>query len=121
MTKAIDIIRRASRSERKCIEVPEWEGLKLYFAKLTTADVQSVAERNPKDVIERNMYLMIAKAQDEDGAPAFELGDRHFLNSEADFLVVQRVVNFMFESASVTMDEAKQAIKEDPISAPASE
>jgi len=116
--RSIDVIRRASRTERKMIEVAEWEGLKLYFNKLTTADIQGIADRNPKDTIERNMYLLVSKAQVESGEPAFNVGDLHFLRSEADFMVVQRVINFMFESAVSSVEEAKEAIKEDPISAP---
>jgi hypothetical protein len=120
MTKAIDIIRRATSNERRSIEVPEWENLKLYFTRLSTLDIQSTSERNPKDVIERNIYLLIAKAQLEDGTPAFELGDRHFLLT-ADFMIVQRLIGFMFETASVALEDAKAAIKGDPTSAPASE
>jgi hypothetical protein len=119
--RAIDIIRRASRAERRMLEVPEWEGLKLYFGRLTTGDVQGTAERNPKDMIERNIYLVIAKAQLEDGTPAFNVGDKHHLTHEADFMVTQRVINFMFETASISLAAATEAIKEDPTSAPASE
>jgi hypothetical protein len=51
----------------------------------------------------------------------FTFGDIHFLKTEADFVVLQRVVNFMFESAYASVDASvdakKKEIKTNPPSA----
>src|SRR4051812_43192759 len=117
-TRLIDVVRRSSRNERRLITVPEWENANLYFGKLTTADVQGVADRNPKNTHERNMYLLVAKAELEDGAPAFDIGDLHFLKTEADFMITERLIDFMFQVAVPTVADAKEEIKKDPTSAP---
>lgn len=116
--RAIDVIRRCSVEQRRSIKVPEWEGLELFFGKITVADMQAVEEREPKTPQERNVILVIHKAQDKAGKPVFSFGDMHYLVTEADFVVLQRVWNFMFESA-YTPAEAKEAIKTDPPSASA--
>ena len=119
--RAIDIIRAKSALERRKIEVPEW-GLTFYFGKMTVADMEAVDERRKDDgsitMQQRNMILLVAKAQNEDGSPMFGMGDIMFLKSEADFVVLQRVVNFMFESAyqsiEASVDAKKKEIETNP-------
>jgi hypothetical protein len=125
-TRAIDVIRAKSALERRKIVVPEW-GLTFYFGKMTVADMEAVdARRKEGEEMthqHRNMVLLVAKAQDEDGTPMFGMGDIMFLKSEADFVVLQRVVNFMFESAyqsiEAEVDGKKKEIESNPPSASA--
>lgn len=119
--RAIDVIRAKSALERRKIEVPEW-GLTFYFGKMTVSDMEAVdARRKEGEEMShqhRNMVLLVAKSQNEDGTPMFGMGDIMFLKSEADFVVLQRVVNFMFESAyqsiEAEVDGKKKEIEKNP-------
>jgi hypothetical protein len=82
--------------------------------------MQYVEAREPKDTWERDLILLIHKAQDEDGGPLFAIGDKHYLLTEADFVVVRRVVNFMFLTAMTNkedQEEARAQVATDPTSA----
>jgi hypothetical protein len=114
--RPIDIIRRASASTRRSITVPEWENLTLWFRKVTPADWDAVDVDNEKTAWERSLRLLIRKAELEDGSPAFATGDLYFLQHEAELVVVQRVVNFMFESSFQSVAAAKGALLADPTS-----
>ena len=117
MAKAIDKVRAAFGTAKRKITIPEWENLELYFAPLTTADMQAVAAREPKDYYERNLILVIHKALDADNKPAFQMGDLHYLRSESDYVVLERVIRFMFETAALSEKEATKQIEGDPSSA----
>lgn len=117
--KAIDIIRQASQTARRSIEIPEWRDpdghpLVLWFGRLTAADLQAIEERQPRDHHERNVLLLIHKAQDEGGQPIFEFGDRLALLREADFVVLQRIIAFMFERTYPTVEAAAEALRANP-------
>lgn len=115
-TKPIDRIRKAYRDRRRSIEVPEWDGLELFFSPLTTADVAAADDRMQdrdgkepaKHRHERNIYLLIATAELEDGSPAFRLGDKAFLMTEAEYAVIQRLVGFLY-STSMSADSVEDA------------
>jgi hypothetical protein len=126
--RAIDVIRERSALTRRSIEIPEW-GLTMYFGKMVVADMEAVDERRQDDdekkmtPQERNMILLVSKAQNEDGTPMFRMGDIMFLRTEADFVVLQRVVNFMFETAHTNVEKiaaAKAEIEQRPPLASAS-
>jgi len=113
-TRPIDVIRRCSSSVKRSITIPEWEDLTLYFGKITIADWEGVEAREPKSDMERNIYLLISMAKLENGTPAFATGDKMFLTNEADFTVLQRVINFMFQSVYESVQEAERAVEENP-------
>lgn len=122
-TRAIDVIRAKSVLERRKLEVPEW-GLTFWFGKVTVDDMEAVDNRRDENGQisrqERNLIMLVSKAQAEDGTPMFTMGDVHFLKKEADFVVLQRVINFMFESAYTSLKdvkEKKEAIAANPPSA----
>lgn len=115
-TRPIDVIRRCSSLNRRSITIPEWEDMTLYFGKITVADWDGVEARNPKSDMERNLLLLISMARLEDGTPAFQGGDKMYLEREADFAVLQRVLNFMYEGAYEGLEQAEAAITENPIS-----
>lgn len=115
--RAIDVIRTKSALERRKIEVPEW-GLTFYFGKMTVDDMEAVDARRQDNEErmtpqQRNMILLVSKAQDEEGKPMFAMGDIMFLKKEADFVVLQRIVNFMFESAYVSVEASVDAKKKE--------
>jgi hypothetical protein len=114
--RPIDRVRQHFAGEDRTLTIPEWK-LTLHFGKVTLADIRGVRDRAPKDLNEQNVFLLISKARLDDGQPAFQMGDKHFLMTEADAMVMHRVINFMLEAAYTGVDEAKRAIEADPTSA----
>lgn len=114
--RAIDRIRSASTAARRKIVVPEWGNLELYFDRLTVSDMEAITDQEPKSTFDRNIRLLVHKAKDADGKPVFSSGDVVYIKTEADYLIVQRVIGFMFETAYGTVEEAKEQLREDPIS-----
>lgn len=112
-TRPIDKIRQASRDQRRSIEVEGW-GLELFFRPLTTADIEAVdasmrddgkaPEEHRQD---RRIRLLVEKAELEDGSRAFRPGDIHHLKQEADYVVLQRVIGFMYKAAVPTVEAGK--------------
>lgn len=103
--KLVDRIREvAGAVPRKSIVVPEWDGVELFFTPMTIGDMRAVDERKPKDLHDKNLILLIMKAKYEDGRAAFTMGDKNYLETEADYIVVQRVATFMY---NVAMPEGK--------------
>lgn len=99
VARLVDRIREKNSDGRKSIIVPEWDGVELFFSRMTIGDMRSVKDRSPKDDYDRNLMLLIHKARYADGSPAFTMGDKHYLETEADLPVVQRVIGFMFTVA----------------------
>jgi len=118
--KAIDAIRSAQSNSIRSLVVPEWGDLELFFTKLTIADQEAVEAREPKTPYDRQILMVIHKARDGEGAPLFQMGDAHYLKTEADFLVFQRVVKFMYETAFglvTSVEDAVEQIEANPSSA----
>ena len=113
--KAIDRVRNAYREKRRMIAVPEWENLELYFGPLTVEDVVSVdARTNGKDDrYERNILMLIHKARTKEGKAVFGFGDKKVLMSEADLVVINKIVAFMWENVP-DLEEAREEIEADP-------
>lgn len=117
--RAIDIVRRRSAAARRMVVVPEWEDMQIWFGKLTVSDMEATGDRvsaakQPLTTLERNIVLVIVKAENEDGTPVFAMGDLHFLKTEAEFAVVQRLIDFMFGAALPTAEAEADRIAEDP-------
>lgn len=114
--RPIDRIRRAFRRDAEKVAVPEWE-MDVYFHPLTIADQQAVASivrretGKESDPMEENIQLLILKARDEQGKPLFVGGDAHFLKTEADARVINRVSTLMYLSGSLSQKEAKDAVE----------
>jgi hypothetical protein len=115
--RPIDAVMRALNNNRKCVELPAWGGLKLYFPTLTTSALIAVDERlgtpgegeNPSArKHRRNILLVISLAQLEDGSQAFDFGDEPVLTQRADYATMQQLIVAMFSSAMpASVDEAK--------------
>ena len=122
--KSIDFIEESYTSARRMIEVPEWEEdgkpMQLWFPPLTSADMGKVSEIDAKDRFHENCYLIVLMAENEDGSKRFALGDNVVLRNRADFIVVQRVVNFLYSTHVMSEKEAQKAVEENPTSASAS-
>ena len=108
MARAIDKVRASYNVAKRQLLVPEWDNLELWFGRLTITDMQAILAREPKDTYEQDCMLLIHKAMDAEGKPAFQMGDLHYLKTEADYLVVRRVTAFMYESTAATPKEAEQ-------------
>ncbi|HLE03972.1 MAG TPA: hypothetical protein VI729_05075 [Anaerolineales bacterium] len=119
MAKAIDKVRAAYNAGKRQLVVPEFDNLELWFGQLTTADMQAVLAREPKDSYEQDLLLLIHKAQDADGKPAFQTGDLHYLKTEADYVVLRRVIAFLYSTTALIEQEVKKQIEGDPSSASA--
>lgn len=100
--------------DRREIIVPEWDDMKLYFGKMTISDWDGVEARKPKTDMDRHLYLLIKMARLEDGNPVFQMGDREYLKTEAALPVLQKVINFMYEGVYETVEQAEEAIEENP-------
>jgi|GEM_PF-1209238 len=116
--RPIDLIKKARHNNRRSVEVSEW-GVTLYFTPLTTNDILAVEERmseedgkDPnKNQLEKRVYLLIQKAELEDGSRAFTWGDRIELLESAEWAVLQRVIAFMYASSVSgpgTLEDAKK-------------
>jgi hypothetical protein len=115
-TRPIDVIRRCSSLDRREIVIPEWEDMKLYFGKMTAAAWDGVEARKPKTDMDRHLLLLIKMAMGEDGKPAFNMGDREYLKTEAALPVLQKVINFMYEGVYESVEQAEEAIEGNPCS-----
>lgn len=119
--RAIDSIINATRDKRSSIEVPEWGLPPLYFGPLTTADMDTVAERlKAEDGIDgehkareydRRIALLVLKAEYEDGTRVFEWGDRLALRDHAEWSVMQRVIAKMYSSLIPPGKDAKETMQ----------
>lgn len=114
--RAVDIVLAHSKEERRAIVVPEWDNLELWFGKITVSDLQTVAGLDPRDVHERNLMLLCLKAQDKEGNKLFALGDSPLLKREADWSILQNVVEFMYRKILSSKEEAAKKLEEDPTS-----
>lgn len=109
--RPIDVIRRCSSLNNREIVVPEWDGMKLYFGKMTGANWDSVDARSPKTDMDRHLLFLIMMAKQEDGTPAFQTGDKQYLVNEAELSVLQRVIAFMYEGSYKDVAQAEDAIE----------
>ena len=119
MPRAIDKVRSSYQAAKRQYVAPEFDNLEVWFGPLTTADMQAVAAREPKDTYEQDLMLLIHKATDAEGKPAFQMGDLHYLKTEADYLALRRMIGFMYQSTTLSEKEAAKQIAEDPSSASA--
>lgn len=117
--RPIDKIRQATRDKRRSIEVEDWD-LTLYFAPLTTADVEAIDAAMEDDGIDpqknqhdRRIRQLIEKAELEDGTKAFRPGDAHYLKTEADYMTLQRVIGAMYKSTLPMSEEGIDEAKKD--------
>lgn len=115
-TRAIDRIRNSYMGEKKCINVPEWDDLDLWFGPITPSAMEKVDDRDPKTNLDRQMLLLVGMATDEGGKPLFEFGDVKHLRDTTEFTVLQRVFDFML-SSWLDKKDAEKKIKKDPTSA----
>ena len=120
--RAIDVIRKRYMGERRCLVVQEWfdedeypKGLEMWFPPITSNIMGQIEERDPKNHIERQVFLMVLTATDEGGKPLFQMGDIHALAESCEWSVLQRVFEFML-SPWITKEDADKMIKEDPTS-----
>ena len=121
--KSIDFVEESFVSARRLYEVPEWiedkKPMQLWFPPLTSEDMGRLADLESKDRFHENCQLIALLAEHEDGTKRFALGDSMVLRNRADFIVIQRVVNFIYSSHVMTKKEANKAVEEDPTSASA--
>lgn len=116
--RPIDQILQAGRDRRRSVTIPEWGGLELFFAPLTTSDMIAVRERlvdlhgeePAKHEEERRVLLLIQKAQLPDGSKAFDWGDRLHLQ-EADYVGMQKALACMYGNL-LTLEDAKKKSEE---------
>ncbi|HEX7048657.1 MAG TPA: hypothetical protein VF188_00475 [Longimicrobiales bacterium] len=95
----IDRVVARYRDTRRRVEVPEWDVV-LYFGPLTKADILAVEQRMrdedgkepDKHRHEKNILLIVQKAELEDGSKAFRWGDRHTLFEKAEAAVLDRLL-----------------------------
>lgn len=120
MERAIDKIRAAFVQARRQIHVKEW-GLDIYIRRFTMGDIAAVRVLAPDNGDAQNVHLLCRVAEDADSKPLFQLGDFDHLMNGTDYLVVQRVISFMFASTYATLEAAvedqRKQLDTDPPSA----
>lgn len=115
MSKALDRLRAHSGAgERRSVEVPELDGEKVFFSRLTGAIHGKVEEREPSNAIDRNVLLLIFMAEYENGDKVFQPGDRMELMNTIEWSAISRLINFMWEPNFDDGDEAEELIASDP-------
>ena len=118
--KAIDRVRNAYQAKRRSIVVPEWENMELFFGPLTVDDMVSIESRvssngtGEGEQYERSILMLIHKARTKEGTAVFHFGDKKVLMSEADLIVINRVIAFM-SSDVPSLDEARKQVEADPL------
>jgi len=104
--RPIDQIVRAFDNRRRPIEIPKWD-LTLWFGPLVQADLDAVEEREPKSRYERQILLLIMKAELEDGSQAFTWGDKYTLMNKADVVIMNTLVAHMY-GAAIDLEELRE-------------
>lgn len=90
----------------------------LYFRPLTKAVRKKIAALiQPKEgekvsesdqFADFNTYALIQLAENEDGSPAFSLGDFDFLTREANSTFLAQIENFMFNAGVRSIEDEKK-------------
>lgn len=117
--RPIDRVRQAYQKARDMVRVPEWPDedgnpLEVFFTPLTYAEHQQIIGYNPQGNHEYNVYTLIAKARDAEGAPLFTPGDLATLKGEASYNVIIRIVSAINELGGLaSVDEVKSLLGED--------
>ena len=116
---AIDAVRQAQSAKQRKLVIKEWGDLEMWFGPITIADLEAIEKREPRSSHERNIILLIHKARDKDGKPLFQMGDLHYLKTEADWTILNPIFAFMFESVigAGDVEEAKSELGETKASA----
>jgi len=104
--RPIDSVVRSFDNRRRPIEIPKW-GMTLWFGPLVQADLDAVEEREPKNRYERQVMLLIMKAELEDGSQAFVWGDKHTLMTKADVVILNTLFAHMY-GAAIDLEELRE-------------
>lgn len=118
--RPIDLIRQAFSTKMTSIEIPEWpdengKPLVFYFGPMTAADMDVLGQVFDKESnipqIDRDLILLVHKARDADGKPMFLDVDKTYLKTSTFVTVLRRLLNFMWIGPAVSVEEAKDEIK----------
>ena len=86
-----------TKAKRRSIKVKEW-GKELFFTPVCLADYDRVSELMGDDTggpLQRQVNMLIMKAQDKAGKRVLNIGDYDGLMTKADPFVLARVIGFM--------------------------
>lgn len=111
----IEVIRAKYISERIKVPVPAWDGVVLYFPKLSSRAAERTDASNEKSEYERQIQFIIDNAQVADGSPAFVPEDFGDLMDKAALEVVNKVVTDAM-GGGLTSKEADALLAHDPFS-----
>lgn len=124
--RVIDRMRAAFMQRSWLHQIPEYpdadgKPLDMYFLPLTSADVDAAMIGVPDGQVltprERDVRTLITKARDAQGRLLFAAGDLVFLMTEVPFLIINRATQFMYTVATISVDEAKAELGNEPKSA----
>lgn len=116
--RVIDVIRRAFSSTAQPYTTPflgdDGQPIVLYFSPLTMADIEAIrameADKSLSATVQ-DIKLLILKARDKDGKPAFLETDLPLLLSDVHHSVVRDMVTFAYTIGAISAPEAKDALK----------
>jgi hypothetical protein len=124
MARLIEKIIKDAPTERRKMHVPEWQGEALpdgdvYFKPRTKAVMEAALPTGDAEISHAmiGLYLLVATAEDVNGARIFEVRDIDGLREKADLAILTRVEAFMWGTQLPSPKEAEAAIQADPTSA----
>jgi hypothetical protein len=118
--RPIDLIRQAFSTKMEKIEIPEWpdengQPMAFYFGPMTAADLDILTPYFDKESkipqIDKDLTLLVYKARDANGQQMFLDVDKPLLKTTALIHVLRRLLNFMWLGPALTVEEAKDEIK----------
>jgi|TARA_Y100000052_G_C2943819_1_gene82478 hypothetical protein len=100
-------IQHFSSKERREIHVPEWD-VTLFTRNLTLENKGNWLKRADGDSTEYMVYAVIYGLEDEEGNPAFDVGDKLQLKNHVDPDVVTRLATFVLETSGATEEDREK-------------
>jgi len=85
----------AQSAERLFVDVPEWDGLRIFYRKTNLADVALAIKLAPDNPVRQNVEMFVSVAEEEGGEKMFKRIDTLELMERADPAVMLRLMTEM--------------------------
>ena len=96
-----------SSRERRSLYIPEWEAT-IYARNVNLEDKSSWMKRSDGDHFEFMLYAVIGGAEDENGEPCFDIGDKPKLKKAVDPDIVSTIATFVLETSAKNDEEREK-------------
>lgn len=85
----------APPAERPFIDVPEWDGLRIFYRRTSLSDVALAIKLAPDNPVRQNVEMFVSVAEEEGGEKMFKRIDTLELMEKADPAVMTRLMTEM--------------------------